>query len=81
MPRKPKQDKVEEFEQALKEPYRASLHTSAVCLGRSQNRFRRSIISNGCGEENFPDQYQLEVIDICQQPGIAPGAAPRPCRP
>jgi circadian clock protein KaiB len=71
MPRKTKQDKVEEFEQALKNPT-AQVYTLRLFVSGASQKSLQAIdnLKRLC-EENFPDQYELEVVDIYQQPQLA----------
>jgi circadian clock protein KaiB len=71
MPRKPKQDKVEEFERALADTG-AKMYTLRLFVSGASQKSLQAIdnLKRLC-EDNFPDQYELEVVDIYQQPGIA----------
>jgi circadian clock protein KaiB len=71
MPRKPKQDKVEEFEQALKNRT-AQVYTLRLFVSGASQKSLQAIdnLKRLC-EENFPNQYELEVVDIYQQPQLA----------
>lgn len=68
MPRKPKRDKLEEFEQALKNPV-AQVYTLRLFVsGASQQSLQAIDNLKRLCEENFPGHYELEVVDIYQQP-------------
>ena len=71
MPRKPAPDKVAEFGRALADAG-GQMYTLRLFVSGASRRSLQAIdnLKRLC-EENFPDQYQLEVIDIYEQPGVA----------
>jgi circadian clock protein KaiB len=69
---KPDRDKkVEEFERALADTG-AKMYTLRLFVSGASQKSLQAIdnLKRLC-EDNFPDQYELEVVDIYQQPGIA----------
>ena len=69
---KPDHDKkVEEFEQALADTGAKIYILRLFVSGASQKSLQAIDNLKRLCEDNFPDQYELEVVDIYQQPGIA----------
>jgi circadian clock protein KaiB len=69
---KPDHDKkVEEFERALADTG-AKMYTLRLFVSGASQKSLQAIdnLKRLC-EENFPDQYELEVVDIYQQPQLA----------
>jgi circadian clock protein KaiB len=64
-------NKVEEFEQALNDTTAQVYVLRLFVTGASQKSLQAIDNLKRLCEENFPDQYELEVIDIYQQPGLA----------
>lgn len=64
-------DKIVEFEQALNDTTAQVYVLRLFVTGASQKSLQAIGNLKRLCEENFPDQYELEVIDICQQPGLA----------
>jgi circadian clock protein KaiB len=65
------QDKIAEFEQALSDSTAQVYTLRLFVTGASQKSLQAIDNLKRLCEENFPDQYELEVIDIYQQPGLA----------
>jgi circadian clock protein KaiB len=65
------QDKIAEFEQALDDRTAQVYMLRLFVTGASQKSLQAIDNLKRLCEENFPDQYELEVIDIYQQPGLA----------
>jgi circadian clock protein KaiB len=65
------QDKIAEFEQALNDSTAQIYVLRLFVTGASQKSLQAIDNLKRLCEENFPDQYELEVIDIYQQPGLA----------
>ena len=63
--------KIAEFEQALKDSTAQVYVLRLFVTGASQKSLQAIDNLKRLCEENFPDQYELEVIDIHQHPGIA----------
>jgi circadian clock protein KaiB len=64
-------EKIAEFEQALNDSTAQVYVLRLFVTGASQKSLQAIDNLKRLCEENFPDQYQLEVIDIHQQPGLA----------
>jgi circadian clock protein KaiB len=64
-------DKIAEFEQALNDTTAQVYVLRLFVTGASQKSLQAIDNLKRLCEENFPDQYELEVIDIYQQPGLA----------
>jgi circadian clock protein KaiB len=65
------QDKIEEFEQALNDTTAQVYLLRLFVTGASQKSLQAIDNLKRLCEENFPDQYELEIIDIYRQPGLA----------
>ena len=64
-------NKTTQFEQALTEPD-AQLYVLRLCISGMTPRSREAILNlKRICETHLPGQYQLEVIDIYQQPELA----------
>jgi circadian clock protein KaiB len=63
-------EKVEEFEQALNDTTAQVYVLRLFVTGASQKSLQAIDNLKRLCEENFPDEYELEVIDIYQQPGL-----------
>jgi len=64
-------NKIEEFEQALSDSTAQVYMLRLFVTGASQKSLQAIDNLKRLCEENFPDHYELEVIDIYQQPGLA----------
>jgi circadian clock protein KaiB len=64
-------EKIAEFEQALDDSTAQVYVLRLFVTGASQKSLQAIGNLNRLCEENFPDQYELEVIDIYQQPAVA----------
>ena len=72
MPEKKNDDKkIAEFEQALNDTTAQVYVLRLFVTGASQKSLQAIDNLKRLCEENFPNQYELEVIDIYQQPGLA----------
>jgi circadian clock protein KaiB len=72
MARKDDNDKtIEAFEQALNDTTAQLYVLRLFVTGASEKSLQAIDNLKRLCEENFPDQYDLEVIDIYQQPGLA----------
>ena len=64
-------NKIAEFEQALSDRTAQVYTLRLFVTGASQKSLQAIDNLKRLCEENFPDHYELEVIDIYQQPGLA----------
>jgi circadian clock protein KaiB len=71
MPKKSDQETTEEFEQALVNATAKVYTLRLFVTGASQKSLQAIDNLKRLCEENFPEHYELEVIDIYQQPGLA----------
>lgn len=65
------QDKIAEFEQALNDSTAQVYVLRLFVTGASQKSLQAIDNLKRLCEENFAGHYQLEVLDIHQQPGLA----------
>jgi circadian clock protein KaiB len=71
MPKKPNHDTTEEFEQALANTGGQIYTLRLFVSGASQKSLQAIDNLKRLCEDNFPGQYELEVVDIYQQPQLA----------
>jgi circadian clock protein KaiB len=72
MPQKNNHDeKIAEFEQALNDSTAQVYVLRLFVTGASQKSLQAIDNLKRLCEENFPNQYELEIVDIYQQPGLA----------
>ena len=64
-------DKIAEFEQALNDTTAQVYVLRLFVTGASQKSLQAIDNLKRLCEDNFPGQYELKVIDIYQQPGLA----------
>lgn len=67
------QDQAREFEEAIKQSDRQQYRLRLYVTGVTSKSQRAVAAIKGLCEEHLKGRYELEVVDIYQQPGLAKG--------
>ena len=73
MPKKKVANSIAAFEKALKSPQKESYILRLYITGSTPNSARAIANAKKLCEEHLPGRYELEVIDLYQQPDLAQG--------